>query len=63
MPNLEIAKWRDGADMICEVCGQPIYRTQPMYSSTTQIAKKRHCWHFFCDPNSSMTIIGNKGKG
>lgn len=58
---MEVSKWRDGSDMICDVCHEPIYTTQPLRATTTHVAKKRHCRHFMCSPNASITIIGNGG--
>jgi hypothetical protein len=57
--EMEISKWRDGKDMVCDVCGQPIYKQQPLVATSTQVLKKRHCRHFMCSPNASITIIGN----
>lgn len=56
---MEKAKWRDGSDMICSECGEPIYTYQPLVATTTHVQKKRHCRHFMCSPTASITIIGN----
>ncbi len=56
---MDIAKWRDGSDRICSECGEPIYTVQPMVGTITQVPKKRHCRHFLCSPNASITLIGN----
>ena len=56
---MEIGKWRDGSDMTCSECGEPIYTTQPMVATNTQALKKRHSRHFLCSPNASITVIGN----
>ena len=57
--EMEIQKWRDGSDKICSKCGEPIYNTQPIVGTISQALKKRHCRHFLCSPNASITIIGN----
>ena len=56
---MELRKWRDGTDMICSECGEPIYEPQPMVGTISQAPKKRHCRHFLCSPNASITVIGN----
>ncbi|MBA7705677.1 hypothetical protein ES703_114512 [subsurface metagenome] len=56
---MDIRKWRDGTDMICSECGEPIYEPQPMVATNTQAPKKRHCRHFLCSPNASITVIGD----
>ena len=56
---MEIMKWRDGSDMVCSECGEPIYTTQPVVATNTHVLKKRHCRHFLCSPNASITVIGN----
>lgn len=56
---MEVKKWRDGNDMICNECGEPIYETQPVVATISQMPKKRHCRHFLCSPNASITVIGN----
>lgn len=56
---MEIMKWRDGSEKICEICDEPIYTTQPIVGTITQVPKKRHCRHFLCLPNASITVIGN----
>ena len=56
---MEIRKWRDGSDMTCSECGEPIYTLQPMVTTITHALKKRHSRHFLCSPTASITVIGN----
>jgi len=58
----EAEKWRDGTDMICSVCHQPIYRDQPRYATISHSPKKRDCSHYFCQ-GGTMTVIGSPQVG
>lgn len=59
---METRKWRDGADMICSICGEPILEGQPSNATISQSPKKRSCNHFFCD-GGTMTLIGSPQPG
>ncbi len=54
----DVMKWRDGSDVICEICHQPIYSDQPVVATITHNIKKRHAKHFLCD-GGTITVIGN----
>jgi hypothetical protein len=54
--------WRDGTLMVCSICGQPILRTQPRYSTISQSPKKRDASHYFCQ-GGTLTIIGTSQTG
>ena len=58
----EIEKWRDGTNMICSVCGQPILRQQPRYATISHSPKKRDCYHYFCQ-GGVITVIGSPQAG
>lgn len=47
-------RWRDGTDMICSICEEPIFTGQPFNATISHLPQKRDCSHFFC--NGSHTI-------
>ena len=55
-------KWRDGADMICSICKEPICKGQPFNATISHSPHKRDCSHFFCK-GGTMTIIGSPAPG
>ena len=55
---METEKWRDGIDMICSICKEPIFKDQPRNATTSHSPQKRDCSHFFCK-GGTMTIIGS----
>jgi hypothetical protein len=58
----EISKWRDGEDVICDICGKPIYNNEPVKATISHKKGKRHARHYFCD-GGTMTIIGSPEPG
>jgi len=58
----EIEKWRDGTDMICSVCREPIYTNQPRYATISHSPKTRTASHYFCH-GGTVTIIGSQESG
>lgn len=54
--------WRDGTPMVCSVCGQPILRGQPRYSTNSHSPKKRDAYHYFCQ-GGTLTVIGSPTPG
>ena len=54
---MEIMKWKDGSDVICQVCGEPVYEGQPVQATISHNPKKRHAEHFLCG-GGTMTVIG-----
>lgn len=57
-----VEKWRDGTDMICSICGQPIYTNQPRYATSSQSPGKRTCSHYSCE-GGTVTVIGSPEPG
>jgi hypothetical protein len=62
MSDREIEKWRDGTDMTCSVCGQPIYTDQARYRTASELPKKRKAQHYFC-AGGVVTIMGSPEPG
>ena len=57
-----IEKWRDGTDMVCSICEQPIFTNQPRYATITQSPKKRNASHYTCR-GGTVTVIGSPEPG
>jgi len=59
---MEIEKWRDGTDMICSICGKPIFTNQPRYATLSHSPKKRDAYHSACH-GDIVTVIGSPEPG
>ena len=59
---METEKWRDGTDMICSICGVPLWNDQPRYATSSHSPKKRTASHYFCQ-GGTMTLIGSPKPG
>lgn len=55
-------RWRDGAAMMCSVCGGPIFRNQARYATHSHSPKKRDAYHYWCQ-GGTVTIIGSPAPG
>lgn len=53
----ETEKWRDGVDMVCSICTEPILRGQARYATTSHAIKKRSAQHFTC-AGGKVWVIG-----
>ena len=48
---------KDGREMRCSICGNPIVKGQPFQASISQKIGKRDCYHFVC-AGGTITVIG-----
>jgi len=59
---IEIEKWRDGTDMVCSICHNPILKSQPRYSTISHSPKKRDSYHYFCK-GGTIIVVGSPQSG